>query len=231
MKNDQKYDLVLVGTGFASSFFLLRYLAHAGPKARVLVLERGIMRTHDWRIEHRRELENEFYKTCENVNPNKPWTTPLGFGGGSNCWWACTPRMLPEDFEMKSRFGVGVDWPVAYDDLEEYYCDAEEVMAVSGPSDGSPFPRSRPYVQPPHYFNDVDRLFKKAFPDQFYPQPSARPTRDLDNRPACCATGTCELCPIDSKFTVINELLHLYEDERVTLVYGASVQSLDTGEE
>src|SRR6185436_18722780 len=35
------YAAIVVGTGFASSFFLLEYLRHAGPHARVLVLERG----------------------------------------------------------------------------------------------------------------------------------------------------------------------------------------------
>jgi choline dehydrogenase-like flavoprotein len=26
--------------------------------------------------------------------------------------------MLPEDFELHSRYGVGRDWPVGYDELE-----------------------------------------------------------------------------------------------------------------
>ena len=34
----------------------------------------------------------------------------------------------------------------------------------------------------------------------------------------------CGLCPIDSKFTVLNEMLALYRDPRVELVTGASVQ-------
>ena len=35
------YDLILVGTSFASSFFLHEWLRHAKPNAKVLVLERG----------------------------------------------------------------------------------------------------------------------------------------------------------------------------------------------
>jgi hypothetical protein len=35
------YDVVIVGTSFASSFFLLRYLEHAPANVRILVLERG----------------------------------------------------------------------------------------------------------------------------------------------------------------------------------------------
>lgn len=40
--------------------------------------------------------------------------------------------------------GVGADWPVSYDELEPYYCDAEDIMSVAGPpNEDSPFPRSR----------------------------------------------------------------------------------------
>jgi choline dehydrogenase-like flavoprotein len=136
--------------------------------------------------------------------------------------------MLPEDFRLRSLYAVGQDWPVSYDDLEEYYSEAEAIMAVSGPDDGSPYRMSRPYPLPPHRFTDPDRLFKQRFPDKFFQQPTARPSRDLpSNRPRCCASGICHGCPIDSKFTILNELGHLYEDSRVTLLTGATVQALD----
>jgi choline dehydrogenase-like flavoprotein len=222
------YELILVGTGFASSFFLHRYLKRAGPSARVLVLERGEVRQHAWQITHASQLSDEAEKSFINRNPKKPWAVRLAFGGCSNCWWACTPRFLPEDFRMFTQYGVGQDWPVTYDALEEYYCDAEEIMSVSGPSDGSPFPRSRPYPLPPHRFTSPDRLLKQHFPDAFFNQPTARPSRPTESgRPRCCASGICSLCPINSKFTILNELNYLYEDPRVTLQTGATVLALD----
>jgi choline dehydrogenase-like flavoprotein len=222
------FDLVLVGTGFATTFFLHRYLAHAAAAARVLVLERGAMRDHSWQIAHDGQLEAESQKTFVNRTPQKPWTLRIAFGGCSNCWWACTPRFLPEDFKLHSLYGVGQDWPITYDDLEEYYCDAEELMEVSGPTDGSPYPRSRPYPQPPHRFSNPDRLLKRRFPEAFFNQPAARPSRaSKSGRSQCCASGVCRLCPINSKFTILNELNYLYEDPRVTLVTGAHVLSLD----
>jgi choline dehydrogenase-like flavoprotein len=39
--------------------------------------------------------------------------------------------MLPEDFEMQSRYGVGRDWPLRYDDLVPYYARAEREIGVS----------------------------------------------------------------------------------------------------
>ena len=227
--SDGTFALILVGSGFASSFFLQRYLQRARPSARILVLERGELRPHRWQVTHIGELDREAQASFDKERSAKRWVFRLAFGGSSNCWWACTPRLLPEDFRLQSTYGVGRDWPVSYDDLEEYYCDAEEIMAVSGPDDGSPFPRSRPYPQAPHHLTDPDRLFKRRFPHAFFNQPAARPTRTLESgRPRCCANGVCGLCPIDSKFTILNGLQHLYDaDPRVTLLTGANVLGLD----
>ena len=226
--NSEKYDVVIVGTGFASSFFLRNYLRRSSSSVRVLVLERGGRVSHREQLAHGRRW---FRQTSEpsfiNANPEKPWGFTLAFGGGSNCWVAGTPRMLPEDLRLNSLYGVGTDWPISYEELEPYYCDAEDLMAIAGPSDDSPFPRSRPYPQPPHYFTDVDKLFKQAFPNQFFAQPSARPSLGTPNRPRCCANSVCTLCPINSKFTILSEMADLYDDPRVTLMLGARVQQVD----
>ncbi|MCY4606891.1 MAG: GMC oxidoreductase, partial [Gemmatimonadetes bacterium] len=104
----------------------------------------------------------------------------------------------------------------------------ETLMAVSGPADGSPQPRSQPYPQPPHRFSRPDQLLKKAYPELFFHQPTARARLATAQRPACCASGVCHLCPIDAKFTVLNEMGHLYADPRVTLVLEAAVQNVET---
>lgn len=226
--NLDRYDLVVVGTGFASSFFLHRYLQRSRGDLRVLVLERGEINPHLWQLAGGHEaIKRESQRSFGNDTPEKPWHFMLSFGGSSNCWVGNTPRMLPEDFRMRSLYGVAEDWPVGYDELEEYYCDAEEIMAIAGPRDGAPFPRSRPYPQGAHRFSDVDRLFKAAYPDRFFALPTARPTAATSRRPVCCGNGVCTLCPINSKFTIANELGHLYEDPRVTLVTGAQVQGVE----
>ena len=47
------YDLILVGSGFASTFFLHRALQKLGPDARILVLESGRRDTHAWQLQNR----------------------------------------------------------------------------------------------------------------------------------------------------------------------------------
>ncbi len=225
---DQDYDLIVVGTGFASSFFLSAYLARCRADARILVLERGRRDTHAWQLRHRQPASTPPQTTFVNRHRRKQWFYTPALGGGSNCWWAVTPRMMPSDFALQSTYGVGTDWPLSYDELEEFYCQAEALMAVSGPDDGSPQPRSQPYPQPPHHFSQPDKLLKKAYPELFFHQPTARARLATARRPACCASGVCHLCPIDAKFTVLNEMGHLYADPRVTLVLEAAVQSVET---
>lgn len=52
-------------------------------------------------------------------------------GGTTMHWQGNVPRMLPEDFEIKTRFGRGCDWPLSYDDLMPYYQRAEFELGVA----------------------------------------------------------------------------------------------------
>jgi choline dehydrogenase-like flavoprotein len=223
-----RYDAVIVGTGFASSFFLLAFLENAAPNARVLVLERFPLRTHRWQLENREIFDDSSSRYFINSTPKKTWVFTPAFGGGTNCWWACTPRFMPNDFRMQSAYGVGRDWPVSYGDLEESYCKAEEIMSIAGTLGESPFPRSRPLPLPPHRLSKPEEMLKSAYPGLFTEMPVARPTRATARRPACCASGVCRHCPADAKFTVLNELKYLYDDPRVTLLLEAEVTRLDS---
>jgi choline dehydrogenase-like flavoprotein len=222
------YDLVIAGTGFASSFFLLEYLRRAPGSARVLVLERGHRETRQWQLENRRTSRVAADETFRRTgDPAKTWQFTIGFGGGSNCWWGCAPRLLPVDFRLKSAYGVGDDWPLGYEDLEPFYEAAEAIMGISGAA-GMPYPRRAAPPQPPHRLSEPDRRLAAAFPGLYVPQPTARARVAAAGRPACCATGVCGLCPIDAKFTIENGLGGPYADPRVTLRLGADVRRVET---
>src|ERR1700730_2260223 len=221
------YDVVIVGTSFAASFFLLRYLEHAPATAKGLVLESGNEDTKAWQLANRRHSSIEPEEVYDNDSPRKEWYTSPGFGGNSKCWMGGTTRMMPGDFQLQSRYGVGVDWPLSYDDLEPHYTVAEQVMLSSGPTD-SPMPRSRPLPLPPHRFSDPDTLLKKHFPDGWYQMATARASIPTGKRGVCCASGICALCPLDAKLTIQNGLAHLYKDPRVTLRLRSEVQTVET---
>jgi choline dehydrogenase-like flavoprotein len=222
-----QYDVIIVGTGFAASFFLMRYLEHAPAQARILVLERGGADPKPWQLQNRRTSSIAPEQVFHNATPTKEWYTSPGFGGNSKCWLGGTTRMMPGDFQLKSRYGVGLDWPFSYDDLEAHYCTVEQVMLVSGPAD-SPMPRSRPFPLPPHRFSDPELLLKRHFPDGWFNVATSRASVATGKRGVCCATGICEHCPVDAKFTIQNGLAWIYEDPRVTLQLHCAVDTVDT---
>jgi choline dehydrogenase-like flavoprotein len=221
------YDAIIVGTGFASAFFLLRHLEYASPNAKILVLERGRLDSKKWQLENRATSSIPAHNVFVNKNPDKHWLTSPGFGGNSNCWWGGATRMMPGDFQLRSRYGVGIDWPLSYDDLEMHYGVVEDVMSVSGPVD-SPMPRSKPFPQPPHIFSDPDARLKKHFPEGWFHPATTRARVATASRPACCASGVCELCPVDAKFTIQNGLASVFHDPRVTLLLEAPVDGVET---
>ena len=116
----ERYDIIIVGTGFAGAFFLKRYLERAPANVRILVLERGGSDTKAWQLQHGRTSSiapQEVYVSYPN---DKEWFTSPGFGGNSKCWGGGGSRMMPGDFQLRSRYGVGEDWPISYDDLETH---------------------------------------------------------------------------------------------------------------
>jgi len=231
----ENFDLIIVGTGFASSFFLKKYLEKASPGKRVLVLERGILYPHSERLKKARgSTENVFRKTPlpeetfqYSNNADKTWTFDANFGGSSNCWTGCTPRFMPNDFRIKTLYGVGQDWPLTYDDLEPYYCEAEDIMRIGGP-DKTPFPKSKPYPLPAQELSTVDKLIQEHYGNLYISQPTARATVPTGARNACCSSAVCSLCPVDSKFTIENSLDTLYKDPRVEIRYGCQVFNMLT---
>jgi len=223
----EHYDVIIVGTGFASSFFLLRYLEHAPANRRILVLERGNEDTKSWQLANQRHTSIDPDSLVENDTPAKEWYTSPGFGGNSKCWMGGTTRMMPGDFKLKSRYGVGMDWPVSYDDLEGHYGTVEQIMLVAGPAI-TPMPRSRPLPLVPHRFSDPDALLKQHFPEGWFAMSTARASVYTGKRGVCCASGSCGLCPVDAKFTIQNGLADIYKDPRVTLELRSEVQTVET---
>ena len=146
------YDVVIVGAGIAGSV-AARELAQAGK--RVLVVEAGA--ADNLTLPGFQSYLQRFYGAVDK-NPNAPFPAnpnapspcdfgdyfveagpmPLGgsyiraMGGTTLHWEGKTPRMLREDLELRRRYGVGLDWPISYDELIPYYDRAEYEIGVSG---------------------------------------------------------------------------------------------------
>jgi choline dehydrogenase-like flavoprotein len=156
MNTDERYDAVVVGAGIAGAL-IAKYLTRAG--FRVLVLEAGpaTAQSFDGYSKH---LEHFYAATGKgpesawppDANAPQPDTGDLknnnGYfvqkgpnlygssysrlqGGSTLHWLGVSLRMLPEDFALRTRYGVGRDWPLTYKELEPYYRKAEHEIGVA----------------------------------------------------------------------------------------------------
>ena len=190
------------------------------------MLERGELISHDRQLEERRYAGDSpgarpNHETAPG-EPDYPWTYVYGVGGSTLHWPGNTPRFAPEDFRMRSEYGVMEDWPIDFDELLPWYLRAEEALGVAGaprsppgvrPA-GPPLPGAR--ALPAHAFSPMDRLVLPPL-GPYAPLPQARPSESLQGRPACCGSATCELCPVDSRFSPLNGLRAVLDHPRLTL--------------
>jgi choline dehydrogenase-like flavoprotein len=128
-------DLVIVGAG-AGGGTLAQRLARRGWK--VVVLESGPFwdPDEDWVSDE--AGSHPLYWTDERItggsDPVELGKNNSGHGvGGSMVHYAgYCPRFHPSDFEVRSRDGVGEDWPIGYPDLKRHFERLELELPVSG---------------------------------------------------------------------------------------------------
>ncbi len=208
---NEEVDVAIVGSGFCG-MLVARELLRAGRE--VTIVERGGMKAHAQQLEDS-EPDVALRSSSKNHEsppdlPEYPWDYVYGVGGSSLHWAGVAPRFLESDFELRSRYGVGRDWPLRARDLLPFYDDAEQALAVAGGGDNPLFQRRRPYPHPPHPYAPVDQLVAPMM-QPYFPLAQARPTRSVGGRPACCGSATCRLCPVDARYS----MLHTIADEKL----------------
>lgn len=134
-------------------------------------------------------------------------------GGSTWHWQGSTPRLLPSDFRMATQFGVGVDWPLSYEDLEPWYTKAERELGVSGDHEAwdgfCGAHRSERFPMPPIWPSYSDRqltahiegLIIDGRAVRVRATPQARNSQPYQDRPPCAGNSICiPLCPIGAKY-------------------------------
>lgn len=217
----EKWDVVLVGSSFAACFF-----AHSlkGRGLKVLFVERGTFLSREAQLDRRFDTQPPAIAQKNTSGQKKDWIARSQFGGGSNCWWGNTPRLLPSDLELLSRYGLGQDWALPYSELEPYLLKAETLMDVAGSDPANFGARSAPFPFPAHAPTLAEqRLFKHG--TSWQAMPCAR--SNGGRRANCCTTGTCSLCPIDAKFTILNSV-DLFSDEGFFFTTETECRTIET---
>lgn len=214
----REWDVILAGTSIASMFFGKGMPAGLD----VLFVEKGGDYPHAEQIASGWAVREQFVQR-NSSDHEKHWVAFSLLGGNSNYWWANSPRLHPDDFVLRSKFGIGLDWPFGYDDLEPYWTRAEELMEVAGGGSEHILPRSRPFPYPPHAPSRSDTVLRESSP-LWVPMPTA--ISNGGSRPRCCVNGVCGRCPIDAKFTVLNGFGAL-EHPRASFLLDTEVRTVD----
>ena len=129
-----------------------------------------------------------------------------GVGGTTWHWQGVSFRYVPSDFELRSRYGVGTDWPLSYGELEADYDQAERELGVSCDDAhdwGSPRSSGYPMQSVAPSYADTklaEAASKAGF--NFVPRPGARNSIPYDGRPACHGHHNCSnICPIGAQYS------------------------------
>ena len=203
MAAQDKVDVAIVGAGASASLFA-SVLARAGKK--VVMLEQG----PDWQSGDL--ISSEIWgRRLKTVNPailegkdrlGYSYNAGWGSGGAATHYFAAFPRLLPGDFNMKSAYGRGLDWPFSYDDLAPYYDRVAQDIGVSGDAKAEERwrPPGQPYPMPPiKSFRHGDVWLKgfEALGIKTARATTAINSQDYKGRPACVYDGWCNAgCPI-----------------------------------
>lgn len=236
----ERYDVIIIGSG-AGGGTLAHRLAPSGKK--VLILERG-----DWLP---REASNwsvaDVFADNRYVSP-ETWYLPDGksfqpqvhyfVGGATKMFGAALYRLRKEDFgAMQHHDGISPAWPIAYEELEPYYTEAEHLYQVHGErgSDPTEPPASGSYPEPPisseprieKLAEDLRRAGYRPFP-----APCAVMMNEADMAYSrCIRCQTCDGFPCllhakcDAEVIAVRPAL---EHRNVTLLRNARALKLET---
>ncbi len=128
-------DLVIVGAG-AGGVTLAQRLARLGW--RIVVLEKGPFwdPDRDW-VSDEKGAAPLYWRDTRVIGGSDPVemgknNSGVGVGGSMTHFAGYVPRLHPSDFEVRSRDGVAVDWPISYDELRESFARVELELPVAG---------------------------------------------------------------------------------------------------
>lgn len=89
------------------------------------------------------------------------WVRGYHLGGRSLTWGRGCYRWGPQDFRANAQDGVGIDWPIRYEDIAPWYDHVEKYVGISGRKEGLPQVPDGPFL-PPIEMNAAEKKVKKG---------------------------------------------------------------------
>jgi len=220
-------DVVIIGGGITAAV-VAEKLTELRPDLSVIVVEAG-RRLFDF--ENRTTYRRRSLDYGEN-----PWpgdvvddqaargiiSRSMAVGGSALHFGGVCNRFSREDTRLRSLYGLAVDWPIEWDDLERHYGEAERRIGVSG--EPGPFPedrRSEPYPMPPMTMS-WNLIQIKAWAEKsgipFWTTPQCKNTvNGYGGRSLCRRCNTCEICPTGARYSPDFTFRQLLDAGRIAL--------------
>lgn len=219
-------DVCIIGGGISAALLAQR-VSQRQPGASIIVVEAGdrLFDTKKRWLDRQRALaygENPWPgDVVEDQAAEGVISRTMAVGGSALHWGGVTNRFSEEDLRLRSLYGLAVDWPIEWAELERFYCDAERTMGVSG--EPSPIPedrRSEPYPMPAMTMSWNLRQLK-AWAEKsgmpFWTTPQAKNTVAYDGRSDCKRCNTCEICPTGARYSPDETFRRLLASKAVAL--------------
>ncbi|MGI9535280.1 MAG: GMC family oxidoreductase [Thermodesulfobacteriota bacterium] len=258
---NQKYDFVVIGSGPGGGAFAWKLASkgvkvlvlEAGPrydpykdyslnqndwelkgfpKSKKFKYEHGISQNLNKKFEY---LHSRSVASGRFNNTGKRryfgYQQVLGVGGTTLHFQGEAHRLNPGFFNTRSKFGYGYDWPIDYEDLEPYYCEAEKVVGVAGPKNLPDRPMSSPYPLPPHKFSYASQYIEKGCKKlgiNIFPNSLAILSEYYRNNVPCNYCNGCTWgCPLKDKGSVDVTFIPMAEQtDNCQIISGAYVSRI-----
>jgi choline dehydrogenase-like flavoprotein len=155
-------------------------------------------------------VKQHFVSDVENPYvQDQPFTWYRGYqtGGRSLMWSRHVFRYSDLDFGANEREGIGIDWPIRYQDIEPWYAYVEKFIGASGENSGLPqLPEQ--ILQPPFEMNAFEKHIRSSMAAKFGNErklicsATAVLSREHNGRGPCQGRNMCARgCPYSAYFS------------------------------
>ena len=144
-------DVCIIGGGISAAL-LAQKLCELKPHLDIVVVEAG---KQSFDLQNRMKYRQRSLRYGENAwpgdwipdqNANGIVSRTMVVGGSAMHWQGHINRFSEEDLRLRSMYGLAVDWPLSWTELERYLCEADRRIGVSGdPSPHLEDKQSAPY--------------------------------------------------------------------------------------
>jgi choline dehydrogenase-like flavoprotein len=148
------------------------------------------MTKNPWELPHRGRMTKEFYQENPLITKasgfgedtahffiqdkdhpyvqEKPfdWIRGYQVGGKSLTWGRACQRWSKHEFEAPAKLGYGIDWPIRYNDVKDWYSHVEKFIGVCGNKDGVDSMPDGEFL-PPYELNCVEKHLQKSYLKQY----------------------------------------------------------------